>query len=614
MRFLKRAFAAFGLCSAAALISYVAAGATASIDPQVYLNNIKFLASPEMRGRATGSPELEKAAQFIAGKFRDFHLQPAGGDGYFQPFPVTTNARLGKGNRFRYSENGHNVTLRFEQDFTPFNFSSAGKLTGRVVFVGYGITAPEYGYDDYAGTDVKGKVVLMLRHEPQEFDEHSVFEGRAYTEHAQYASKATDAKIHGAAGVILINDRANHESEAEQLEKFGSVAGPADAGIPFVQVRSDKVDSWFAAAGKSLDTIQADIDKDLKPESFEFPANIRVDADVDLQRVVKTVHNVAGYLPGETDEYVVIGAHYDHLGLGEQYSLAPSMAGTVHPGADDNASGTSGVIELARWFAGQPKRKRGILFLTFAGEELGLLGSSYYVSHPTLPLEKAVTMINMDMIGRMRNGKLYVGGVATSPQFRPILEEATPKYHFHADYSDESGYGSSDHTSFSSKQVPVLFFFSGLHEDYHKPSDTWDKIDAPDAARLLALVAEVTDDLRDAPERPQYTRVAPTAHGAGDANMAGASGSGYGPYFGSIPDFGEGTNGVKFADVREGSPAAKAGLKAGDVLVQFDGKPIQNLYDFTYALRAKKPGDEVVVKALRNGAPIEAKVRLTKRE
>jgi Peptidase family M28/PDZ domain len=321
---------------------------------------------------------------------------------------------------------------------------------------------------------------------------------------------------------------------------------------------------------------------------------------------------VAGYLPGLTDEYIVIGAHYDHLGLGEQFSMAPSLAGTIHPGADDNASGTAGVIELARWFSTQPKQKRGILFLTFAGEELGLLGSSYFVNHPALPLDRDVAMINMDMIGRVRDGKIFIGGVGTGSTLKKLLEEITPKYGLHIDYS-EAGYGSSDHTSFTTKQVPVLFFFSGLHADYHKPSDTWDKIDAPDAAKLLQMIAEVSEDLRESPDRPLFVRVKEPGHAEGVAGQS-SGGSGYGPYFGSIPDFGETAKGVKFADVHEDSPAAKAGFKAGDILVEFDGKPIQNLYDFTYALRAKKPGDEVMVKVMRGDTPVEAKVLLTKRK
>jgi len=217
----------------------------------------------------------------------------------------------------------------------------------------------------------------------------------------------------------------------------------------------------------------------------------------------------------------------------------------------------------------------------------------------------------MDMIGRVRDGKVYIGGAATGSTFRAMLDRIAPGHHMNLDYSDTSGYGSSDHTSFTIGKVPVLFFFSGLHADYHKPSDTWDKIDAPDAAKLLEMVADVAGDLRQSPERPQYIRVAPPPQGPVTSS---SSGSGYGPWFGSIPDFGEGVKGVKFADIREGSPAAKAGFLAGDVMVEFDGKPIQNLYDFTYALQAKKPGDQVKVKVLRGGKPVEADVLLTKRQ
>ena len=604
----------FGLLPAVCVISQIASGATAVVDPNAYLEDVKYLASPALKGRATGSPELEKAGAFIAAKFQSFGLKPADGKSFYQAFEVTTDARLGKANRFHYSDAGRTTLLHYPDDFIPFNFSSSGKLAGPVVFAGYGITAPEYGYDDYAGVDVKGKIVLVLRHEPQEFDEKSPFEGKSFTQHSQFASKATNAKLHGAIGVILINDRGNHRNEEDKLEQFGGAAGPANAGIPFVQLRADKVEPWFTAAGKNLDTLMAEIDRGLKPQSFAFPDSLQVDANLDLERAVKTVHNIAGYLPGETDEYVVMGAHYDHLGLGGQYSLAPSQVGTIHPGADDNASGTAGVIELARWFSTQPKQKRGILFLTFAGEELGLLGSSFYVTHPDYPLAKAVAMINMDMIGRIRNEKVYIGGAGTGSTLRPMLDSVKAKYGLNLDYSDTSGYGSSDHTSFTTKEVPVLFFFSGLHSDYHKPSDTWDKIDAPDAAKLLQLVADVTDHLREDPVRPQFVRIAPSSgHGEGPVGSSAANVSGYGPYFGSVPDFGEGITGVKFSDVTPNSPAAKAGLKADDVMVEFDGKPIQNLYDFTYALRAKMPGDVVKVKVLRAGKPLEVPVTLTQR-
>jgi len=588
----------------------------ANVGSDEYLGIVKYLASPEMRGRATGSPELEKAAAYIRDQFRGMKLQPISGDSYYQDFPVTTSARLGKKNGLSYTAGAGTEPLRFQQDFIPLNLSAAGEVSGNVVFAGFGITAPEYNYDDYAGIDAKGKIVVLLRHEPQEFDEKSVFEGKVYTAHSQIFSKVANAKFHGAKAVLLVNDVGTHTGDADDLEKFGAAEGPDNAGLEFIQVKASVVNRWLALSGKRLEAIESDIDKDLHPESFALPEKLRLDIDVDIAREVKTVHNVGAYLPGETSEYVVIGAHYDHLGLGEQFSMAPSLAGTVHPGADDNASGTAGVIELARWFSRQPKHQRGILFLTFAGEELGLLGSSYYVNHPLLPLTDDVAMINMDMIGRVRDRKIYVGGVGTGTTFAALLTQLAPKHDFDADLTEKAGYGSSDHTSFTSKQVPVLFFFSGLHADYHKPSDTWDKIDAPEAVRLLDLVADVAGRLVDSSSRPQFVRVAETEpHGeVANPHSGKASGGGYGPDFGSIPDFTELPNGVRFADVRPGSPAAKAGLQAGDILTQFDGKPIQNLYDFTYALRASHAGQEVLVKVLRGNQTIEAKVLLTERK
>jgi hypothetical protein len=614
-------FAAATILFAAALVAATAGDSAFSAER--YLSHIKFLASPEMRGRESGSPELEKAAQYIAAQFKSDGLKTLDGRSYLQAFEVTTSAKLGKTNRFDVvngeKAGGASESLQISKEYVPINFSSRGKASGGVVFAGYGITAPEYNYDDYAGIDVHGKFVVVLEHEPQEYDEKSVFDGKIYTDHSQTYSKAANARKHGAAGVILVWDRVNHQTGAsasenakEELEPFGGTSGPTDAGILFVQVKESVVESWFRSAGKDLIEIERGINADVKPRSFAIPG-VEVRENVDVERVVKTVHNVVGYLPGETDEYLIIGAHYDHLGLGGQFSLAPSLTGTVHPGADDNASGTSGVIELARHFSASPKPKRGIVFMTFAGEELGLLGSSYYANHPELPLDKAVAMINMDMIGRVRDGKLYVGGAGTGTTLRQDLDSITPRFPLHVDYSDSSGYGSSDHTSFTAKQVPVLFFFSGLHGDYHKPSDTWDKIDANAGIEVVELVAAVADRLDSEPGRPRFVRVEEKDNPHGGVASSG-SGSGYGPYFGSIPDFAEPPRGVRFADITPGSPAANAGLKAGDILVKFGSDAIQNLYDFTYALRAHKAGEEVEVEVLRNDKSLTAKVQLTERK
>lgn len=615
------------LSGALALFAGALSAAPAAVSPppritaQQYLQDVKFLASKQMRGRGDGTPQLDKAASFIAQQFQSAGLQPVVKGSYFQDFPVTLQSKLGGGNQMTVTNGGARQTLRPRADFQPFSFSSSETVTGPVVFVGYGISAEEYRYDDYAGVDVKDKIVLLLRHEPREFDDKSPFEGRVYTQHAQFANKAINARLHGAKGVLLVNDAANHTGDADELEKFGEAAGPGDVGLPFVQIRIAAADELLRASGKTVKNLQEEIDHDLKPHSLPLAGSATVLLQTDLERTVKTVHNVAGYLPGSTEEYVVIGAHYDHLGLGEQFSMAPSRAGTVHPGADDNASGTAGVIELARYFGQQPKQRRGILFLAFAGEELGLLGSSYWVNHPVLDLKNAVSMINMDMIGRIRDGKVFVGGAATGSTLKQTLDAVASPFGFHLNTDEQPVYGSSDHTSFVTKQIPVLFFFSGLHSDYHKPSDTWDKIDARQSARLLDLVAAVTERLRADEARPQFVRVAETSanpHGGGDVaregQSANSSKSGYGPYFGSIPDFAEVPKGIRFADVREGSPAAKAGLKGGDIMVEFDGKEVRNLYDFTYLLRSKKAGDRVHVKVLRENNPVETDVLLAERK
>ncbi len=585
----------------------------ADLSPVEYLDYVKYLASQEMRGRATGSPELEKAAQYIATRFRALGLEPLGGDSYFQSFDVTTSAALGPHNSLAEINGNGERAFTLQRDFVPLNLSRAGGISGGLVFAGYGITAPEYNYDDYAGVDAQGKIVVILRHEPQEFDDKSAFEGKVYTAHSQIFAKAANAKMHGASAAIFVDDLAAHPNDKDELDKFGTTEGPANAGIAFVQVTSAVAAKWFEEAARDLEQTEKGIDADLKPRSFAFPGGMRLTGNIDVERETKTVHNVGAYLSGETDEYVVLGAHYDHLGLGGQFSLAPSLTGTVHPGADDNASGVAGVLELAHWFSQQPKHKRGILFLTFAGEELGLLGSSYYVNHPERPLENAVAMINLDMIGRVRERRLYVGGVGTGTTFQKLLTDVNARFNYHTDVS-EAGYGSSDHTSFTAKQVPVLFFFSGLHADYHKPSDTWDKIDAPAAVKLLDMLSGLIERLEDDPARPTFVRVADPHPLVADASAHSGKVSGYGPDFGSIPDFTELPNGVRFADIRPGSPAAKAGLRAGDILIEFDGKPIQNLYDFTYALRAKHPGQEVLVRVLRGDHTIEAKVLLTERK
>ncbi len=570
-----------------------------------YLEDVKTLASPDMEGRGAGTKGITRAEHFIEKRYQELHLDPAGVGGYLQPFTVITGARLKSDNHCSFDDGIKKKNLKAEQDFVPFSFSASGQVDASVVFAGYGTTAEEFQYDDYAGMDVKDKIVVVIRYEPLGFGERSGHHG--FTEHAQLVTKAINARNHGAKAVVVINGKLD-DGEDDWLTRFGSVSGPENIGIVFAQVKNAVADSWFQLAGKSLKSVQDQINSASKPASFAFPDTLHISLHIDIETTHATVNNVLAWLPGETDEYVIIGAHYDHLGRGNFDSLSPSQVGRIHPGADDNASGTAGVLELARLLAPQRGQlKRSILFMNFAGEELGLLGSAAWVKDPTRPLAKAVAMLNMDMIGRIQDDKVYIGGVGTGSTFRAVLDKAQGHSPFKVEYS-AGGYSSSDHTSFVPKRIPVLFFFSGLHSDYHKPSDTWDKINATSAVHLLDLVGNVAVQLAETDETPSYQVVAE------DRPISGGGGGGYGPYFGSIPDFGQTENGVKFSDVKPNSPAFKAGLKAGDVLVQFGDKPINNLYDFTDALRRSKVGDVVEVKVLREGEPMKASVKLEQRK
>jgi hypothetical protein len=584
-------------------------------DQQRFLADIKMLTVPEMEGRGDGTKGLSKAAHLIEQRYKSLGLQPAGKNGFFQPFDLITGRRLRSGNRLQEAPHMEDVAIehrkyRLHDDFIPLSFSANGSVNAPLVFAGYGITAPEFSYDEYEGLDTKGKVVLVLRGEPASLSAKSP--ERGHTLHESITSKAINAKNHGAAAIIVVNGRLS-KGEEDLLPRFGDAEGPEDVGIPCLQVKNSLADTWFRIRGKTFSDVQSEIDGSVRPSALLIggSAGVTLSVAVNIETIHATVNNVLAYLPGITTEYVILGAHYDHLGRGKAHSLAPSQIGQLHPGADDNASGTAGVLELARLFAPLKGRlQRGILFANFAGEELGLLGSAAWAKNPTLPLDKAVAMLNMDMIGRIKDDKVYIGGLGTGSTFQSILNQAESHTTFKYENSP-GGYSSSDHTSFVTKRIPVLFFFSGLHSDYHKPSDTWEKINADSAAHLLDLVSDVAWRIDTAPERPSFVSVVETPNP--HAGTPGGGG-GYGPYFGSIPDFGQTENGVRFSDVKPGSPAARAGFQAGDVLTQFGDKPVKNLYDFTDALRRSKVGDVVQVTVMRDGKPVIASVTLEQRK
>ncbi len=606
--------AAFVVSSSLFLNSLIATGVDASssgadaasaLSADRYTKHVDFLSAADMGGRGNGTPELERAAEYLAAQFRIRGLEPAGEDGtYFQTFELTTGTEIGPGNKVTLG----NQNLGSD-DLALLKFSTRAEVVAPLVFVGYGITAPEMHWDDYRDVDVSDKIVVAFRHEPQELDEDSPFNGTEFTTHSSFMNKAINAKQHGAKGILFITDPNNHEPDEEALEATTSRSEKDNSGIAAAYLRMEPVLSYFESLGTDLREVQREIDSELESRSFELNgASARLVTDV--ERIRKPVRNVIAALEGSDpelrNEWVIAGAHYDHLGLGGEFSMERNAFGQIHHGADDNASGTAGILELARIASeNRASLKRSVLLMGFSGEELGLLGSNHFVTNPTIELDNAVAMINLDMIGRLENDRVFVGGIGTSPGFKDLIEGFNESVGLTLDYS-ESGNGSSDHTSFNIKKIPVLFFFSGLHGDYHRPSDTSDKINAEGARKVLQLAYQMIDYTANDTERPLYTQVI-------ESRPISGSGGGYGPYFGSIPDFRE-VEGVLFADVRAGSPAGKAGFAAGDIMVEFNGKQIQNLYDFTYALRAQKPGDVVMVVVDRDGEKITSEVTLEARQ
>jgi hypothetical protein len=317
---------------------------------------------------------------------------------------------------------------------------------------------------------------------------------------------------------------------------------------------------------------------------------------------------LSGTNPKLSQQAIVIGAHYDHLGLGGEHSLAPDQSGTIHPGADDNASGVAGVIALARAFA-RSGSERTLVFAAFSGEEMGLLGSAAYVKNPPRPLDKTFAMINMDMIGRLRDERVYILGVDSAAEFRPLVAEALAGSGLQASYSGD-GYGPSDHTSFYAAGIPVLMFFTGAHEDYHRPSDTAEKIAPQGLEKVTRLVFRTAQRLEEQPALLTFVR---TVSPPGD--LGRGDGRGYGAYFGSIPDFSQSEKpGVRLTGVRSGSPADTAGLKAGDVIIRFAGSAIRNLDDLSLALRSTRAGDRVDFAYLRDGKEHSGSATLEERK
>ncbi|MEJ5304626.1 MAG: M28 family peptidase [Ignavibacteria bacterium] len=572
------------------------------IDQKDLFSHLSFLASDELKGRGTGTPEIDKASEYLAKYFKNLGLKPKGEDGYFQKFKVTTDLKLKENNSLFVKLNSQEFNFTLKVDYQPTGFSGNGSVEGELVFAGYGIEAEDLGYNDYSDIDLKDKIALIMRYSPEGDKPDTKFGFKV-----QSNFKVSAAKNKGAKAVILFTG----PNTVENDKLISLVPDPAamNAGIPVVSINTEKAKEIFEKAGLDLLAIQKGIDSLQKPNSFMLQSSY-AKVTVELEPVIKETRNVIAFLEGNDpqlkNEIVVIGAHYDHLGMGGRGSLASSKEPQVHNGADDNASGTSGVLELAEYFSARKNQlKRSLLFILFSGEELGLLGSKHFVDNPTVPINQIVAMINMDMIGRLNENRLTVYGTGTSPKWKPLLNKLNSDSSFKFNFID-GGFGPSDHSSFYSKNIPVLFFFTGTHQDYHKPSDDVDKINFVGMEKVLKLVSDVVTDLVSNPEKIEFTKV------QGEAPQQGRR-MNIRVYVGTIPDYSEQVEGFKIAGVNDGSPAEKAGLKAGDIIIKFGDKPVKNIYDYMYAMQGYKPGDKVDVVVLRNGQEVKVVIELGSR-
>ena len=577
--------------------------------------HIEFLADDALAGRMTGSEGAKRAAEHIATQFSELNLKTIGDEqSYFQAFEFTAGRRIiSEENRFHITHQMHGseqvMEFSVEQDFQPLSFSRNGVVEGEVVFVGYGLSVPGElgeGYDAYAGLDVKDKIVVALRYVPEGVEPERRQQLNRY---AGLRYKAMQAREQGAKAFLVV--AGPNSPNTGKLIPLDFDSSLADSGIVAASISDTVANALFASSGKDLKEVQSELDVENPHFVGQFPLPaVKVKIIVSVEKVKKTDQNVVALLPPpeltDDTEYVIVGAHYDHIGYGEIGSLAQKgEEGQIHNGADDNASGTAVVLELASTLSAAyqenaEKYNRGVIFALWSGEELGLIGSTHFVNHPVVPLEKVAAYVNFDMVGRLRENKLILQGVGSSPVWTKLIEKRNVPIGFNLTLQTDP-YLPTDVTAFYPKEVPVLSFFTGGHEDYNRPTDDPDTLNYNGLERIARLAHGIISDLISGAERPEYVRVERSQSEGGSRDTLRA-------YLGTIPDYTTEGTGVKLSGVRAGGPADKAGLMGGDVIVEFGGQQIANIYDYTYALDAVKIGEPVEVVVLRNGKRVELTV------
>ena len=542
------------------------------------ITHIRFLADDRLEGREVGTAGAHCAAEYIAAQFSHIGLEPAGeADTFFQPFPIRKGTTVGADNTLEVSGRSY----RLESEWVPLGFSANRKLEAPLVYGEYGITQANGSDDPYEHLDLEGKIVVVEWGDPDAPHGESI--------RADPHFKAISAADHNATGIIVL------------LPEGWSPRLPDDEiratlGIPAIVVHAGLANSLRTAANNNS------------------VARLHTEVHTTTAEARNVVALIPGTHPTLRDEVIIVGAHYDHLGFGGEGSLSPDSR-EVHNGADDNASGGAALIEIARTIIAGKSLDRTALFIAFTGEEKGRWGSGQFVRDPTVDLSNSVGMLNLDMVGRMDGDALTIFGFGTAQEWDQVVDEANLDLDQPLDISKApDGYGPSDHSSFYGEGIPVLHLFTGTHEDYHRPSDDWQLINSSGLDRVVALTAGIVEQLAEGGSNSVTLTPIQQPAPSQTPSPSSSSTSGYGSaYLGTIPDMTPNDRGLRLTGVREGSPADQGGLRAGDVVVEFDGTAIGDIYAYTYALQAKKPGDEVTIIVQRGEERVPLQVVLGER-
>jgi hypothetical protein len=571
-----------------------------------------FLASEECEGRGVGTLGLDLAAYYVAAQFKKMGLKPGGPDGtYFQSFVFATDAKLdGDSTVTIHGPEGKKIELKQGADFQLVGTSGPGKVTAPLAFVGYGVTAKGIAYDDYAGIDTKGKVVIALRRLPNWNSKDKPFDGVHKEELAGLDVKQYRAFAGKAAAVLLVNDAT--DAAKDGLVAFQSTRSISTISMPYVHLKRSSIDEILkASTGTGLVDTEKAIDADLKPRSADLKG-WTIEMDIKVKRKEIPVKNVVGYVEGKgalADETVVVGAHYDHVGYGQYGGVQPKEKGKLHHGADDNGSGTTTMMELARRYT-NPKKGDGrrMVFMAFTAEETGLIGSRHYTKvEPLFPLKNTTAMFNLDMVGKVKDApaggksKLLVEGFNTAKEFDDLVTKLNPD--FDIVKKNSRGFFASDQYNFYQQKIPVVFFWTGEHADYHRPTDVAEKVNVAGMKRIADYAERVIDDLRTNPKRPEFTAVK-----GGFAPPTGKGGMG--PSLRFVPDLAFDGKGVLIDTIIPGGPADMAGLKKGDLIIEIAGKATPSLEAYQVLRASLKADVAIEIKFIRDKKEMTVKATL----